>query len=136
MMCVDLKDIRNLTFMVGNFCFVVVLFPLELSTLFFCMTLLFAEYAKRMLSLIIAIHEFIGCLAFPSELRLLSPGRFVGFVMVLLRSVLIAKNYFNGLFEGFSILIMHYPVIVRIGDAIDKKSNYCHLLDPIFEFGF
>ena len=121
MMCIDLKDIRNLTFMVCNFSFVVVLFPLELSTLLFCMTLLFAEYAKRMLSLTIAIQEFVGCLAFPSELRLLSPGRFVGFVVVL-QSALIAKNYFNGLFEGFWILIVHYPVIVRIGDAIDKTS--------------
>ena len=81
MMSVDLKDIRNLTF-------------------------------------IIAIHEFVGCLAFPNELRLLSPKRFVGFVIVLLRSALTAKNYFNGLFEGFWILIVHYPVIVRI----DKTS--------------
>ena len=121
MMCIDLKDIRNLTFMVCNFCFIVVLFPLELSTLVFCMTLLFAEYAIRMLSLIITIHEFVGCLAFPSELRLLSPGRFM-FIMVLLRSALITKNYFNGLFEGFWILIVHYLVIVRIGDAIDKTS--------------
>ena len=108
--------------MVSNFCFVVVLFPLELLTLFFCMTLLFSEYAKRMLSLTTAIHKFVGCLVFPSELRLLSPRRFVGFVMVLLRSALIAKNYLNGLFEGFWILIVHYPVIVRIGDAIDKTS--------------
>ena len=89
MMCIDLKDIRNLTFMVCNFCFVFMLFPLELSTLFFCMTLPFVEYAKRMLSLIIAIHEFVGCLAFPSE---------------------------------FWILIVQYPVIVRIGNAIDKTS--------------
>ena len=79
MMCIDLKDIRNLTFMVCSFSFAV-LFPLELTTLLFCMTLLFAEYAKRMLSLTIAIQEFVGCLAFPSELQLLSPGRFVGFV--------------------------------------------------------
>ena len=121
MMCIDLKDIRNLTFMVCSFSFAVVLFPLELSTLFFCMTLLFAQYAKRMLSLTIAIHEFVGCLVLPSELRLLSPRRFVGFVMVL-RSALIAKNYFNNLFEGFWILIVHYLVIVRIGDAIDKTS--------------
>ena len=122
MMCIDLKDIRNLTFMVCSFSFAVVLFPLELSTLIFCMTLLFAEYAKRMLSLTIAIQEFVGCLAFPNKLRLLSPGRFVGFIVVLLRSTLIAKNYFNGFFEGFWILIMHYPVIVRIGDAINKTS--------------
>ena len=119
MMCIDLKDIRNLTFMVCSFSFAIVLFPLELSTLLFCMTLIFAEYAKRMSSLTIAI---VGCLAFPNKLRLHSPGCFVGFVMVLLRSALIAKNYFNGLFEGFWILIVHYPVIVRIGDAIDKTS--------------
>ena len=86
------------------------------------MTLLFVEYTKRMLSLTVAIHEFVGCLAFPSELQLLTPERFVGFVMVLLQSALIAKNYFNGLFEGFWILIVHYPVIVQIGDAIDKTS--------------
>ena len=55
------------------------------------MTLLFAEYAKRMLSLTIAIHEFVGCLAIPSELRLLSPERFVGFVMVLLNSRIIVE---------------------------------------------
>ena len=110
MMCIDLKDIRNLTFMLCNFCFVVVLFPLELSTLLFCMTLLFAEYAKRMLSLTVAIHELVVCLVFPIELRLLSPVRF-GFVMVL-RSVLITKHYFNNLFEGFGILIVHYPMIV------------------------
>ena len=111
MMCIDLKDIKHLTFMVYNFGFVVVLFPLGISKLLFCMTLLFAERAKRILSLIIAIHEFIGCLVFPNELRLLSPGSF-GFVMVLLRSVLITKNYFNSLFEGFGILIVHYPVKV------------------------
>ena len=107
--------------MVYNFSFVVVVFLLELSTLLVGVTLPLAKYAKRSLSLIIAIQEFVGCLAFPSELRRLSPGRFVGFVMVL-RSALIAKNYFNGLFEGFWILIVHYPVIVRIGDAIDKTS--------------
>ena len=122
MMCIDLKDIRNLTFMVCSFRFGVVLFSLELTTLLFCMAILFAKYAKRKLSLTIVIHEFVGCLAFPSELRLLSPGRFVGFVVVLLRSALIAKNYFNGLFEGFWILIVHYLVTVRIGDAIDKTS--------------
>ena len=69
----------NLTFMVCSFCFVVMLFRLELSTLLFCMTLLYSKYAKMILSLTIAIHEFIGCLAFPSELRLLSHGRYVGF---------------------------------------------------------
>ena len=110
MMCIDLKDIRNLTFMVCNFCFVVVLFSLELSTLLFCMTLLFVEYAKRILSLIIVIHEFVGCLAFPNRLQLLSPGHF-GFVMIL-RSASITNNYFNNLFEAFGSLIMHYPVIV------------------------
>ena len=107
--------------MVYSFGFVVMLFPLGLPTLLFCTTLLFYEHAKRMLSLTIAIHEFVGCLAFPNELRLLSPGCF-GFIMVLLRSALITKNYFNSLFEGFGILIVHYSMIVQIGDAIDKKS--------------
>ena len=37
-MCIDLKDIRKLTFMVCSFCFAVVFFPMELSTLLFCMT--------------------------------------------------------------------------------------------------
>ena len=75
-MCIDLKDIRSLTFMVCNFCFAIVLFMLELLTLLFCMTLVFEEHTKRMLSLTMAIHEFVGCLAFPSELRLLILGRF------------------------------------------------------------
>ena len=122
MMCIDLKDIWSLTFMVYNFCFVLVLFPLELLTSLFCMTLLFEEYAKRILSLTIAIHEFFGSLMFPKELQLLGLRRFIRFVMILLRSMLIAKNYFNGLFEGFWILIMHYPTIVQIRDAIDISS--------------
>ena len=63
MMCIDLKDIKNLTFMVYNFGFVAVLFPLELPTL----ALPLAEYTKRILSLTIAIQKYVGCLAFPSE---------------------------------------------------------------------
>ena len=121
MVCIDLKDIKNLTFMVCNFGFVVVLFALELPKLLFCVIVLFAEYTKRILSFTIVIHEFVRCLAFPNKLRLLSPKRF-GFVMVLLRSALITKNYFNNLFEGFWILIVHYPMIDRIGDVIDKTS--------------
>ena len=121
MMCIDLKDIKNLTFMVCNFVFVVALFALELPTLLFCVTLLFAEHTKRILSLTITIQEFVGYLAFPSELRRLSSKCF-RFFMVL-RSALLTKNYCNGLFKGFWILIMHCLVIARIGDAIDK-TNY------------
>ena len=45
----------------------------EYDSLHFCMTLLFAEYTNIMLSLPIAIDEFVGSLAFSNELRLPSP---------------------------------------------------------------
>ena len=67
-MCIDLKDIKKLTIMVCNFVFVVMLFTLEFPTLLFCVTLLFAKHAKRILSLKIAMQEFVGWLVFTIEL--------------------------------------------------------------------
>ena len=59
--------------MVCNFGFVSVLFPFELQTLVFGMTLRLAEYGKRSLSLIIAIQEFVGVISSLRKTPSMSP---------------------------------------------------------------